>query len=327
MESYCQTDDGGLGPTYLEKWEGDEVSSNCRGFVALNLGTQSQYTPATDGYVRRYLVTDSNPITYPQQGNSVYDPAIEDVVEVCQDYPGACDVVLNNVCAGYTRQDLANNPNLAKLCGCFMSDAEYDKYSGTFGVEKICDPACVLQSAVKPRNPADQFATLRCSQTVCVIDDITIAILGKSNVGDINFAQACSSCGTGTGCTCNISDISITSVESTIGNINLDQQCGGNINCFQRDANGIPRPVPCSALGPGSDSSTSGGLSIATILIIIGIAILLIVIIVIIALLARRRTEEPTMLRGYEYAAPPPPMNYEPAGFYSRSPLSAAPLF
>lgn len=328
MANYCQTNEI-LGPTYKQKWQGDEVTSQCRRFVSLNAGNQPQYVPTTDGYVRKYLITEAHPITYAQQGSLVYDPAIEDVVSVCQNYPGACDAVLGQVCTGYTREDLANNPNLAKLCGCFMSDAEYDKYTGTFGIQKICDPACVLESAVKPRDPSNQFQTLHCAQTVCVIDDVTISILGKSSTGDINFSQACSSCGTGAGCTCNISDISITTVDSTLGNIDFSQQCGGNVNCFKRDANGIPRPVACSSLESGSSSSTTKGLSTTTILIIIGAIIALVVIIIIIAVLVKRNRQEPTLLRYPEQLAPPPPAwSQRPSGFNgSDTVLGQSPLF
>lgn len=332
MQNYCSTDEL-LGDTYKEKWQGDEITSQCRAFVALNSCNLSGYVPVTDAYVRRYLITDATPITYPQQGSLVYQPSIEDVVEVCKNYVGACDPVLSNVCPGYTREDLANNPNLAKLCGCFMSDAEYDKYGGTFGTQKICDPACVLQSAVKPRDPSTSCQTLKCSQTVCIIDDITIDILGKSTVGDITFGQACSGCSGGAGCTCSISDISITSVESTLGNINLSQACGGNPSCYKRDANGIPRSVPCSELGgTGNSTVSSSPFTLRNILIVIGIIIVVIIIIVIIALLIRRNRNEPTMLRSPEYLAPPPP-NYfysgaarGPAGFGNDSIIGQAPL-
>lgn len=328
MTNYCRTDEL-IGDTYIEKWQGDEITSNCRKYTALNAGNQAQYVPVVDGYVRRYLVTDGNDITYAQQGSLVYDPAIEDIIEVCQTYPGGCDNVLDQVCAGFTRDDLKENPNLGKLCGCFMTDGEYDKYTGAFGVQKICDPACVLQSAVKPRDPANQFVTLNCGQSICVIDDVTISILGKSTTGDITFAQSCASCTGGAGCTCNISDISITSVESTLGNISLDQACGSKPNCFQRDANGIPRPVPCSALEPGGGTSTgSGFITTRTLIIIIVSIIAFIILIIVIALLLRRRQETPSYRPQTGVVGPPPYSGnyYGPAGFMGTGPLSQAPL-
>lgn len=333
MTNYCRTDD--LSQTYTEKWQGDEVTSNCRKYTTLNAGNQPQYVPVVDGYVRRYLLTDANPVTYPQQGSLVYDPRIEDVIEVCQDYPGGCDAVLGQYCAGFAREDLKNNPNLGKLCGCFMSDAEYDKYTGAFGVSKICDPACALQSAVKPRDPQNQFITLKCEQSICVIDDVTISILSKSTVGDINFAQACSSCSEGSGCVCNISDISITAVESAIPNINFSQQCGGLVNCFKRDANGIPQQVECTSLDSGSGGGSSGGGSTTSKIssgLIIGIILAIVAVIIIIIAIAiiSRRSNDTSGLNyrgtpGY-YTAPPFATPYEPAGFQGVGPLVNSPI-
>lgn len=329
MTNFCSTDDP-LGDTYIQKWQGDEITSDCRRFAALNAGNQSQYVAVVDGYIRRYLVNESNPVTYAQQGSLVYDPAIEDIIEVCQDYPGGCDAVLGQVCAGFDRDDLKENPNLGKLCGCFMADAEYDKYTGSFGVNKICDPACVLQSAVKPRDPENEFVTLKCDQSICVIDDVTISILGKSTVGDITFGQACSACSGDSGCTCNISDISITSVESTIGDVSFQQACGGVVNCYERDANGIPRPVDCSALEPDTDdggAAPTGFASTSTILIIIGVVVFVIVMIIILALLFRSRGEE----SGRYYPAPmgpapPPAYGGAYATYQGPTPLSQAPV-
>ena len=334
MTNYCSTDTF-LGQTYTQKWQGDEVTSSCRKYTGLNVGHQSQYVPVVDAYVRRYLITEGKPITFAQQGSLVYDPAIEDLIQVCQDYPGGCDQVLGQVCAGYTREDLKSNPNLGKLCGCFMSDNEYDTYGGTFGIQKICDPACVLQSAVKPKDPADQFGTLKCQQSICVIDDVTISILGQSNVGDINFTQACSTCTGGAGCICNISDISITAVESSVKDINFSQQCG-SLRCWESDANGVPQQIDCALVGGDTTTNNGGGtsstsfLSNSLLLTIIGIILGVIIIIIILFLIFRRRQEEPSRFRmGEQYMSPPPPAyGYQGGIGYNvyGSPIQQAPL-
>jgi len=327
MSNYCSTDDIS-GPTYQQKWQGDELTSNCRKYVSLNTGHQSQYVPVVDAYVRRYLITDAHPITYAQQGSLIYDPAIEDAIQVCQNYPGGCDNVLTQECSGFTRNDLKNNPNMGKLCGCFMADSEYDKYTGAFGVTKICDPACVLQSAVKPKDSANQFETLHCHQSICVIDDVTISILQKSSTGDITFAQACSSCSGGAGCTCNISDISIQSVQSTIKDISLSQNCGGINRCYKRDANGIPQLVNCSTLTGTTTGTTTSSSIFSNTAVIIGIIVLvaMIIIVIIVALIANRRRNEPVPFRNQGYAAPPPPLYNPPAPTYYATPLSQAPI-
>lgn len=328
MTNFCSTDD--IGQTYIQKWQGTETTSACRGFVALNTGNQAQYVPVIDAYVNRYLVTDANPVTYAQQGSLVYQPAITDVIKVCQTYPGGCDNVLGVVCAGETRENLGNNPSKASLCGCFLSDAQYNSYTGAFGTTKNCDPLCVLQSAVKPRDPANAFTTLSCAQTVCVIDNVTISILEKSNLGSIGFAQSCGGCQNG-GCTCSISNISITSVESTLGGIDLSQNCSGNVNCYENDANGTPKPVPCSKLGGTgtSTTATTNGFPLRNVLIIIGIILFVFLIIIVVAVVFRKSRSEPSIYRPDTYSAPPPGNYYggSPMGYNgSSSYLSNAPL-
>jgi hypothetical protein len=302
MALYCSTDDSGSGQTYTQKWQGDELTSPCRRFVALNLGNQRQYVPVVDAYVRRYLLTERRAISYPAQGSSLYDPAIADVVQVCQTYPGACDNVLQTVCSGFTAQELGGNPSQASLCGCFLSSAEYNKSGGVFGVGRECSPTCLLQSAVKPRDPSSQTDFLRCKQSICIIDDVTINILGKSTAGNISFNQACSSCGTGaanssSSCICSISDVSITAVESTIKDTSFTQQCGGaqNVRCFKRDINGVPQSIPCNSLDPATANPATTTTSLTssrlrTILIISIVVIVVIIIIVIVVLLLNHRT-------------------------------------
>lgn len=296
MANFCTTNDIG-GRTYIQKWQGDNITSECRAFTNFISNQPDRYIPATNGMASRYLVSDANPVTFEQQGSLIYDPSIETVVKTCQDFPGACDNVLDNYCGGFTRADLSENPNLAKLCGCFMSDAEYDKYSGSFGVEPICDPACVIQSTVKPQDATAPTTTKRCNQTVCVIDDVTINVLGQTTTGDINFAQACAAC-SNAGCTCSISDISISAVESVVGNINFDQNCGGPPTCFRRDENGVPREVECSLLEGGAiaeglerNTSPTSVFSNFNVLIIIGITILIIFILIIaVVVFSKKRT-------------------------------------
>jgi hypothetical protein len=329
MAPFCSTTDL-TGQTYVQKWQGDYTNiSGCQEFCDLNAGAETQYVPVVDAFVRKYLITDNHPITYAQQGSGVYDPAIETVINVCQKYPGGCDAVLGQVCSGYTRADLASNPSLADLCGCFLADAQYNAYTGAFGVQKICDPACTLQSAVKPiilaSNPP---AIQECGQAICVIDNVKIELLQNSTAGNISFNQACASCTGGAGCTCDISNISVTSVESTLGNISLSQQCGGNVNCFKPDANGVPQSVPCSTLEPsGGTGSSTSKLSTSMLFIIIAIIVVVVIIIIVIIFLLSKRKEEPTTLRsGGISAGPPPAYGYGSSGGFN-SPMAQAPLF
>lgn len=313
MATYCSTNDS---LTYQQKWQGDNVTSPCKKYVAANLSPvclSSNYVPVVDAFVRQYFLIDGNNITYPQQGSTVFDPTMNDIISVCQTSPGGCDTVLTQVCSGFTRANLQANPNEATLCGCFMADQEYNSYQGAFGVQKICDPLCVLQSAVKPANVPNNCNTQKCGQSICVIDNVTISLLNQSTAGNINFAQACSSCAGGTGgCICDISDISITAVQSSIKDINFSQNCG-QTNCYKSDANGVPQTVPCASLEPsGGGTSPASGISVATVLIIIGIIVFVIlIIIIIVAIVAynRKKANQQTSIfrPSNDFGSPPAP--------------------
>ena len=79
MSDHCSTDEL-LGDTYTEKWEGDPFTSECRAYAEINAGNQAMYVPAIDAYVRRYLLTEANDITFPQQGSLIFDPHIETLI-------------------------------------------------------------------------------------------------------------------------------------------------------------------------------------------------------------------------------------------------------
>lgn len=314
MATYCSTNDS---ETYQQKWQGDNVTSPCKKYVAANLSPvclSGNYVPVVDAFLRQYFLIDDHKITYPQQGSTVFDPTMNDIISVCQTSPGGCDIVLTQLCSGFTRANLQANPNEATLCGCFMADQQYLEYGGSFGIQKICDPLCVLSSAVKPANVPNNCNTQKCGQSICVIDNVTISLLNQSTAGNINFAQACSSCAGNTGgCICDISDISIVAVQSSIKDINFSQNCG-QTNCYKSDANGVPQLVTCASTIPdnGGGTSPTSGISVATVLIIIGIIVFVIlVIIVIVAIVAynkRKANQQTSIFRPNEgYGTPPPP--------------------
>jgi hypothetical protein len=314
MATYCSTNDS---MTYQQKWIGDEVTSPCKKFVAANLSPvchSENYVLVVDAFVRKYFLTDGNAITYPQQGHTVFDPTMNDIIQVCQNFPGGCDQVLTSLCNGFTRADLQANPNEATLCGCFLSDTTYNDYLGSFDIDKICDPLCQLQSAVKPSNEPNNCTNQMCNQTICVIDDVTISLLNGSTAGNINFSQICSACSNSSGgCTCDINNVSLTLVQSSVKDVSFNQKCGGPsaVNCFQNNAQGQPQVVSCTPPTTSSGSTTSPASSVSTgtiLLIVIGI-IVIIVIIIILVVVFRKKRQQPSIFRNGQqpsYIAPPP---------------------
>lgn len=320
MRSYCSSDsDTG---DYRKKWLRDTFTSPCRAYATRNLQAPckvANYGPVVDGFVRRYfLANPTRAITFPQQGSIIYDPTMVDIISVCQNYPGGCDEVLTQLCNGFTRSQLQSNPNAATLCGCFLDNQQYNAYQGAFGVEKICDPLCTLQSSVKPFDTATASTTCKtqkCGQSICVIDNVTISLLSGSTAGNISFGQACSNCAGNTGgCQCILSDISVTAVQSSLGNINLSQACGASTTCFKTDANGIPQTVPCASLelNAPSNASPAAKISVATIVIIIVAIIVVVIFLAVIIYLARRRDQGTGSSRVAVESnlSPPPVANY-----------------
>ena len=263
MAAYCSNDSE---EPMTAKWTGSPQSKDCLRFVSENQGNLNFYQDVTEAMVRRYLITQNNPITSIQSDGPSHDPFIDTVVEVCRSNPGACDNVLFEKCAGVQREQIEQNINLANLCGCFMEDVEYSKFS-QFGIDRVCDPLCVLSTTVKPLDTTSSPTAAKfqvCTQSICVIDDITIQLLAGSVAGDITFAQACGSCAENQeagSCRCYISDVDIQAINSRVGDVNFEQTCGNPV-CYQSsEIEGQPPIQVDCASGIVTDQSAATGLS------------------------------------------------------------------
>ena len=285
MQDYCSND---LEEVMSSKWA-NVPGKDCNRFAAENTGNLPFYGPVIGAMVNRYLNIQNNPITSSQSDGASHDPFIDRIVEICRENSGACDDSLLVKCQSIQREDLSTNVNLANLCGCFMEDVEYGKFS-SFGIDRECDPVCTIGSGVKQHDPttSNPARFKRCTQSICIIDDVTIDILAQSVVGDITFSQACGSCGSdGSGsCRCFITDTTIQAINSRIGDINFEQQCGGAPLCFETApvAGAPPIEVNCNTQDPidTSGGAVGGGgfdpLWIA--LVILGILLLIIIVLV-----------------------------------------------
>jgi hypothetical protein len=256
MTNFCSND---TETAYKNKWTGTPATKDCLRYVQETAGQLSFYGPVISGMVERYLITENKPITSLETDGTNHDPFITTILKLCRENAGACDTILKQKCADVNREQLSNNVNLAGLCGCFMKDSEYAKFS-QFGITRECDPVCALGTSVHiyDTNSGENAKFKECNQSICVIDDVTINILAGSVTGDINFSQACSSCagtqGTST-CRCFISDTNITAINSLIGDVSFSQQCGGTPLCYRSaEVLGAP-PVQVDCI-TGVDTNT-----------------------------------------------------------------------
>lgn len=190
------------------------------------------------------------------------------IFPICSTIPGLCEASLENVCGAVTTDQLTSQPSLVPWCGCYMNNSQYEHYVDNFQINKECTPVCARQGNIPLANNSGYGVTL-CEQSVCLIDNVTIALESTQIGGDINFAQFCGSCSnstiTGTSssnndfntnvstCQCIIDGLSLTAANSAIGgNVNLSESCGPSSICYQKNPNGNDPPniqVPCDA-GP-----------------------------------------------------------------------------
>lgn len=133
---------------------------------------------------------------------------------------GACQSAAENICNLCVTEDLLNNRDLLKMCGCkIKSLPEISEYSQ---IPPECDPLCAQEQVVKNRNP-NTGEIYECNSSVCVINDISISSADLIK-GGIQFTQVCPQCINI--CTC------IVDADLKDAKYNLKQYCGENSVCL-----------------------------------------------------------------------------------------------
>ena len=145
-------------------------------------------------------------------------------------YPGIGQDILNNLCTLQTTNRLTLDASLLPWCGCYMPNEQYAQFQDEFQINKECSPTCNVNVTIKPVSP-DDTTTITCQQNVCLMDNNTINLINSSVSNNINFTQVCGSCQS-SGCQCIISDTTIDAIQSSLQNVNLQEQCG-TISCYQ----------------------------------------------------------------------------------------------
>lgn len=220
--------------------------------------------------------TDS--VVSPQYNSFQYE-----LLGLCSDYtvPGGCDLFLSRYCPQYTRDEIGADSVLASLCGCYV-----DPIYPTTTVSPQCDSMCHLTTTAQIADPCTGVIN-RCSNTVCVIDDVNISLVDtEANAAFQQICPACDQVGSDP-CVCIISGTDVSSTIDSAGvGTNYTQYCGTNAICYQTNEAGALVQVQC----PPADSGTSA----PTYQIPLGLFIiaLVIVAIVVIAMLATRSSKK-----------------------------------
>lgn len=152
---------------------------------------------ALQKYIDESTNHDKNNLLRASDSDSTQDGLFTEIIwKLCYSNPGLCSSKLKELCQDVKSEDIANNPTMAKWCGCYMSDSEYDKYVNDYKINKECTPFCNRPEAI-PLVDQNGIDVLDCKQSVCVMDDITLKFVDTKFNGAINFSQLCNSCSQG----------------------------------------------------------------------------------------------------------------------------------
>jgi len=151
--------------------------------------------------------------------SEVYHPLEDVFYTLFRLAPGISEDVLKDFCSDKSINDLTSDEATLKYCGCYLPDEEYGEYLTNYGINKECTPTCSRLDVI-PLSKPDGVSKLHCTQTVCVIDDVTIDLI-NSSAGTISFANICGGCGSdaGSSCVCYTLDTTVEEQDSKVGNI------------------------------------------------------------------------------------------------------------
>lgn len=182
------------------------------------------------------------------------EPFVEKAANYCAQWPGLCDLYLTQACQKLTSEDLVDNPQLSRLCACFLPDDQY-MLPGIIPVE--CNGMCGINSHPDVngvlRGELNEDTGVRnaklCNQTTCVIDDVTISMIDSTISGSVDFSQVCGNCPGGS-CTCVMNNVTVDAVNALVtGGIDLEQNCKG---CSEFVDGKGGQPIGCDGGPPPS---------------------------------------------------------------------------
>ena len=150
--------------------------------------------------------------------------------------------------ADFSSQDNAtDNARLARICGCNLANNPTNyPWPNVQGVQ--CSPICVPPGTIQQSGGGG-----RCTETICVIDQLAInsvnSSIGNSGGAGITINQVC---GGSNSSACYIDVANIDAINSSIqGGVNFNQVCG---TCYDLSNNN--EEITCSSI---TSSSSNGG--------------------------------------------------------------------
>jgi len=275
---------------FKERWA---PTGYCAKAVAANALAQNYVAVEQLGNVMMSNYFNRFPLSAP--GQSGYDPFQQQVLSICQTNPTACASYLqNNLCKDYDRSSVIDSKDRQNFCGCSLPTSAYNSFlNSEAGIGRECDSVCTPAQVIKP---VINGSVIRCNQTVCSIDDVTINLI-NSSVGDISLSQVCGGC-SGGNCNCFFKDVNINGENSKFKNINFDQDCSSQKCYITSETTGLAVEVDCKQeeqrqqddanADPGPDQ-TKNNRPAAITFIIIGVLIVVLFIILLLIIFLKKK--------------------------------------
>ena len=154
---------------------------------------------------------------------------------------------------------VSSSPSIYQWCGCYSGQtplAETTAQRENDQQRLACNPMCSYTESIKLyRNNSDtglgdNYQELDCTETLCVIDDVSIKVIDSE--GKITFNQICPGCDTSGNCTC-IIDTSVQGIldKIVVGDggsqdpVSFNQVCPG-AQCYSVNSQGIYTKIKCN---------------------------------------------------------------------------------
>lgn len=259
MEGLCSTPEnayGNLDNTNFKLWGKGGV---CNTYASTTLSTSGAFNTISQGIAslnEKYPLDKSENWENNSDAINAWDGILN---AVSNSASSGANGALKNACANFTREELGvldgsgNNKVdsiILNACGCHLPTSEYSKFSGIIqeGSYNSCDPLCLRPGSIQ--NFANGVPQ-KCSQSNCIIDDVTIDIIDSNVSGDINLKQMCP------GKACYFSDINIFNEASGKPKVNIQSDCSSCFIYHPRDPYN-PTPVDCKSGKPTTPTGMWG---------------------------------------------------------------------
>jgi len=245
----------------LDECVKDWTSTKCKAYLS-SFKNQENARKTIQMAIRNYINSKDPPDFTPKKDDD--DPFFTSTMpNLCQTVVGACDDILYQYCAQFTRENLNDSKTLQRLCGCHLSDGSTPPDAGLKlknttiqpnqypypGINIWCDPVCRFAGTIEEAYQSDgRWNPRECKSTTCIIDNVTVNEV--NSCGGFNINMVCGGCKKETaGCSsCYISNVTANIINSC-GKVNLEQNCGA-CYVFDQDNPAAAKKVNCGTLGP-----------------------------------------------------------------------------